>query len=465
MAAARPMPDAETPRVFHDPPSRRDEARALALELAGVLVGAPALPVDLPRFSLRLLDVRAASSSAIEVWVGHDDPTAALRIAPRRGDASAVVPLGRSGERRAAVDVSLRALHPSYLDKKAALEAMVARLSLSLTAPQWEEALRLARQLRPLQADVPLEHYRQHVEGAPGVGLVRVGFGCNQDCGLCWQDRDWPRHPPEQVLTWISDLAAHGARQLIVSGGEPTLDGSLVRYVEHALSIGFRDVTLETNAIQCSKPGVAEALARAGVTDAFVSLHSADPAVSDRITRAPGTHERTVAGVHALIAAGVRVKLNAVMTAEGLAELPALPAFIRRELGRHGVPLSLMLSYPSDPFDPALTPSIRPDPGALRRALRETLDRCVALGIEVDGLDGPCGPPLCAHGADRRVVELRPVRDPLSFRTFVAECGRCAVRTACPGVRTGDFEAFGARCVAPLAEWPAPGARAAAEDV
>ncbi|MBK8696327.1 MAG: hypothetical protein IPN17_29675 [Deltaproteobacteria bacterium] len=53
-----------------------------------------------------------------------------------------------------------------------------------------------------------MEHYRQLVWGTVAQGLVRVGFGCNQDCGLCWQDRDWGRFPPAQVLGWIEDLRA-----------------------------------------------------------------------------------------------------------------------------------------------------------------------------------------------------------------------------------------------------------------
>ena len=47
-----------------------------------------------------------------------------------------------------------------------------------------------------------------------------MGFGCNQDCGLCWQGRDWGKYGPEVVLRWMEDLHAGGARSLIISGGE-----------------------------------------------------------------------------------------------------------------------------------------------------------------------------------------------------------------------------------------------------
>jgi MoaA/NifB/PqqE/SkfB family radical SAM enzyme len=202
--------------------------------------------------------------------------------------------------------------------------------------------------------------------------------------------------------------------------------------------------------VQLAKPGAATRLAAAGLTDAFVSLHSGDAAVSDAITRAPGTHARTVMGVRALLEAGVPVILNAVMTAEGLDHLGRLPDFVHEAFGRHPLLRSLMISYPTDPFDPALAPTIAPDPARLRAALREAIDRSFALGLRVRGLDGPCGPPLCAFDADPRITERKPVPGPLEFRFHLPACDGCVVKAACFGVRRADAERFGDACVTPI---------------
>jgi hypothetical protein len=155
--------------------------------------------------------------------------------------------------------------------------------------------------------------------------------------------------------------------------------------------------------------------------------------------------------VHALLDAGVTVKINAVMTAEGLDHLAGLPDFIDREFGRHGNLLrKLMLSYPTDPYDQALVPAIVPEPVALRAALGATLERAFALGLVPEGLDGPCGPPLCAFGADPRVTSLRPIPEALPFRQYLAACEGCAVRGACFGCRTADVALYGDACAAPL---------------
>jgi hypothetical protein len=255
-------------------------------------------------------------------------------------------------------------------------------------------------------------------------------------------------------VIWIEDLHRAGARHLIFSGGEPTLDPQLDRYVRHARALGYETVTLETNAVQLAKPGAAARLREAGLTAAFVSLHSGDAATSDAITRAPGTHARTVKGTLALLEADVTVSLNCVLTREGLAHLAGLPDFVHATFGAHPRLEGLMLSQPTDPFDHALLPGILPEPAALRAALRETIDRAFALGIAVRGLDGPCGPPLCAFGADPRLARLAPVPEALDGRVYPPACAGCAVRRACFGVRVADHAMFGDACVEPLAVAP-----------
>lgn len=443
--------------TFRDPTPPDDEARALRLKIAQVLARAPRLPIDLPAFGLRLLDV-TADPKGVSLQLGPEHPVAALRITRRRAEPGAPVPLRKPGD--PAVDIAVEALHDVARRHERELAVMAERLRRAITPAQWDEALGYARTLRTLPVGVPMHFFRQLVPGLrePG-GLIRTGFRCNQDCGICWQSRDWGGFDAAHILGWIEDLAGAGVRSLIISGGEPTLDPKLEQYLRHARALGVTAITLETNAIQCARNDLAARLRDAGLTTAFVSLHSADAAVSDAITRAPGTHVRTVQGVHALLDAGVTVKLNAVMTGEGLAHLAGLPDFIHREFGRHGNLLKkLMLSYPTDPFDQALIPEIVPEPGALRVALRETLERAFALGIVPEGLDGPCGPPLCAFGADPRVTSLAPIPEALPFRQYLAGCAGCAVRDACFGCRTADVSLYGDACAEPIARAPLPNA-------
>ena len=430
----------ETTRVvFRDPAPLDDAARSLEHDIARILVNAPSLPVWLPPFRMFLNAV------------GLEGKAFVLQLGDERERRLASLRIERvSGEAHARVTITEQAANGADLDRR--LAVMRDRLGKAVTAERWSAARARAKKLRTLPVGVPLHALRQVIDGIdPPAGLVRTGFRCNQDCGLCWQGRDWGDYGGAQVRTWIEDLAAGGVRALTISGGEPTIDPEIAGHIAHAKALGFRTIALETNAIQMAKPGFAERLRDAGLSECFVSLHSADAAVSDALTRAPGTHAKTVAGVQALLRAGVPVVLNAVMTAAGLATLPALPDFVRDSFGATKNVRGLVLSFPTTPFERSLLDSIVPEPEPMRAALRPAVARALELGLDLGGVAGPCGVPLCAFGADPRVADPARVVPRVPFRTYLPGCDGCSVRGACYGVRNEDAERFGGRCVQPIA--------------
>ncbi len=420
--------------LFRDPAPRGPE---LKVRIARALARAEALPVAIPNTDLSLVTVDA-DVRGVELVFGAPDEIGRVRLERAAG-------APRVSARVVMRDVQSAARHRPFLERAGQ------RFERSVSDERWEEAMDLARELARSPADVPMTFVRQFVEGiAQPTGLVRVGFQCNQDCGMCWQGRDWGRYDSDAVLTWIEDLARAGAKHLMISGGEPTMDRRLADYLARAKALGFERVTIETNAILAARDGLAAKLRAAGLDSAFVSLHSGDAATSDAITRAPGTHARTVTGIRALLDAEIDVELNAVMTREGLAHIAELPAFIAREFGGHPRLGALMLSFPTVSFDRELLPAIIPDPEALHRALSATIERASALGVRVRGLDGPCGPPLCAFDADPRVTDRAPVTGPVPFRRHLAPCEQCSVSSACFGVHDMAANMFGDSAARPL---------------
>jgi sulfatase maturation enzyme AslB (radical SAM superfamily) len=440
--------------AFRDPPSLEEDAKAIRSSIAQILLRAPKLPLELPLFRFSLIDI-GVDRRGLDLIIGWDQPVARIRIQPVKGEE--LVELGKGPQRPKVVTTSIEELNPVAARIRQGLERLAERVEASVTQETWDQAWARAKDHLRLPIGVPIGFYRQMIAGMNRrEGMIRVGFKCNQDCGMCWQGRDWGRFGPDQTLRWIEDLADGGAQSLIISGGEPTLDPELESYVRRARERGIWQVILETNAIQFQKAGLAERIRDAGLDAAFVSLHSGDADVSDEITRAPGTHARTVKGVLALLEAGVKVKFNAVMSQEGLDHLAGLPDFIQDTFGAHRSKiLGLMLSYPSESFDPSLAPKIIPDPVKLRRVLRETIDRAVALKLHPHGLDSPCGPQLCAFGADRRFASLRPIPEVVDFRNvYLPACEDCTVRRACFGLRDTDVKLYGDACVAPLKTIP-----------
>ncbi len=194
---------------------------------------------------------------------------------------------------------------------------------------------------------------------------------------------------------------------------------------------------LQTNAVRCAEPGFARALADAGLEQAFVSLHAARASTSDALTAAPGTFEKTLAGVDALLAAGVRVTTNFVVTGENHAELPELASRIAERW--RGAPLGVNLSFvhaSTDlvPRDARMIPrlrDVRPSIAAALAVLREA-------GIAYFGFDGQCGVPLCMLGPDwYDVAALAPLPSPEPPPGFVKTeaCDRCELTDRCVGLR------------------------------
>jgi hypothetical protein len=447
---------------FRDPPSAEAEARAHRIAMAGALVGARELPQALPKFGIDLVDAEPVGRAIDLVLGARGVAFARVRVEAAGKDKAATANAEGGAKEKGAphvdgpgdapsFDVAVRETQPFAVRYRAATALIRERLARAVTADKWREARAHAEAIAGLPVGVPLSHFRQLIEGIdPAAGLVRTGFRCNQDCGFCWQSREWPGYDAAQVRTWIEDLYALGARDLTISGGEPTLDKALVDHVRFARELGMRSIVIETNAIQIGKrPALATELRDAGLTRAFVSLHSGDAEASDVATRAPGTHARTVAGIRALLAAKVHVILNVVVLRDTVALLPELPGFVVRTFGRGGWLGGLSVSVPVLPFEYTLTPQILAEPEDVRAALGKTIDAAEQHGLLIFGIDGPCGPPLCAFGADRRVTDLSP-KGPVSFRTYVAECEGCQVRGSCHGVQPDEYKRFGARAVAAI---------------
>ncbi len=289
-----------------------------------------------------------------------------------------------------------------------------------------------------------LFHYLDDDLGAvvPGA-TVRLTYGCNQRCPMCFVDTSLGPVPAPLWRPAIEDAAARGVRYLQISGGEPTLSPDVAAAVALARARGIGRIELQTNALRCADPAYARALAAAGLTHALVSLHGATDAVADAVTLAPGTAARTAAGIDALLAAGVAVQIHFVMNGVNHAEAPA---FVERVLARWGTRPSLLFSFvaPMDrvPKERWLVPRLSEAAPSLRAAL----DRCLAAGLRFTGPGSFCGVPLCVLDGDPRYYPDRhPVPEGSVAGEFVraAACDGCRERPACRGLRRAYADLYG----------------------
>jgi cyclic pyranopterin phosphate synthase len=148
---------------------------------------------------------------------------------------------------------------------------------------------------------------------------ISVTDRCNFSCVYCKSADPQTYFPHRDLLTWdeflrlTRVLAGMGIRKVRVTGGEPLLRAGVVDFLASLRRIaGLEDIAITTNGYFL--PEKAQALATAGAPRVTVSLDSMDPAKFARITRAPRSFEKVMAGIDAALEAGLTpVKVNIVL--------------------------------------------------------------------------------------------------------------------------------------------------------
>jgi GTP 3',8-cyclase len=148
---------------------------------------------------------------------------------------------------------------------------------------------------------------------------VSVTDRCDLRCFYCMSE-DMTFLPKADLLTLeeldrlCSAFIAKGVRKLRLTGGEPLVRRnvmSLVRSLSRHLDSGaLNELTLTTNGSQLAR--FASELRDCGVRRINVSLDTLDPAKFRAITRW-GDLDKVLAGIEAARAAGLAVKINAVL--------------------------------------------------------------------------------------------------------------------------------------------------------
>ncbi len=246
---------------------------------------------------------------------------------------------------------------------------------------------------------------------------------CDLRCVYCMaEDQDFL--PKSQILSMeeLADVARafirRGVRKVRLTGGEPLVRKNVMSLIETlGRDVGggaLDELTLTTNATQLVR--FADDLAAAGVRRINVSLDTRDPAAFAALTRG-GDVAKTLAGIDAARAAGLKVKINAVALAgTNEHELPDLIAWA------HGLDMDVTLievmplgEIGADRLDQFLSLA----------AVRESLERRWTLADLEETSGGPA-----------RYVRVAETGGRLGFITpltqnFCAGCNR--VRVTCTG--------------------------------
>jgi MoaA/NifB/PqqE/SkfB family radical SAM enzyme len=280
---------------------------------------------------------------------------------------------------------------------------------------------------------------------------IATNLTCNQNCTYCTDRRavdDPDLVDPRSLRARIDGAAARGAREIVFTGGEPSLRRDLAALIGYAHERGL-DVTLATNATLVDERRAAR-WRRAGLLRARVNLAGADERLDD-ITRDIGGFSRTLAGIAALRRADIAVEIAAAVVRSTAALLPAVPQHLRQLLGADDGLEGIVLSVPEVspeasellPYDLAVPAILSVDAAAL------------PLGIAVR-VDAITGPPPCVFPARAPAARLLHALSPggaerAGYRRLEA-CACCQVADRCPGVSELYLSSFAVPAMLPIVD-------------
>jgi cyclic pyranopterin phosphate synthase len=210
---------------------------------------------------------------------------------------------------------------------------------------------------------------------------VTVDFHCNSACTFCIVQEGMNNYrgvPLERFVAITEENLRSGKYdRVIFTGGEVTLEKSLLQFVEHARNSGaFRHVRLQTNGRKLADPDYTRSLVDAGIDEFFVSLHGDTAALHDAITQRPGSFDELIGGFENLAKHPVRRITNTVVHRTNIGAF----AGIVEVAHTHGVSEMEFWNYlPME--DHADERNLIAPLGEAMPTLRRALERCAALGI------------------------------------------------------------------------------------
>jgi len=154
---------------------------------------------------------------------------------------------------------------------------------------------------------------------------LRLGTKCNLNCVYCLLGHeDRFTRPAAEVVADLAFGRERNLERVALTGGEPTLHPDLLRIIGAARKLGYRQITLVTNGVTLSIPGVLDRLVAAGVTAVGISFDTPDKATAEALWQSP-VFDRVVEAFHA-VARHPQLLLGsiAVVTRHNAAQLPDL---------------------------------------------------------------------------------------------------------------------------------------------
>jgi His-Xaa-Ser system radical SAM maturase HxsC len=272
---------------------------------------------------------------------------------------------------------------------------------------------------------------------------------CNSLCLMCSQPpRDVDDSYRVKDILRLLDLISLDAREICISGGEPTLlDQGLLAIVEKAERVlPGTALHILSNGRRFRDSAYALAFSEIRHHDLMlgVPLYSDIDWRHDHVVQARGAYDETIEGLYNLARCGVRIELRVVLHAQTVARLPELAQFIGRNLPF--VEQVALMGLEMTGFTPRNLDVLWIDPHDYARELEAAVRSLALLGTRVWIYNHQ----LCTIPKSLWPFAVKSISD--WKNVYLPECDGCAVRYRCGGFFQSATKRHSAhiRAVAPL---------------
>ena len=125
---------------------------------------------------------------------------------------------------------------------------------------------------------------------------IKLHFTCNNHCKFCVIDdfkKKTPSKSKEEVFMFLKTAYKEGAREVIFTGGEPTIYPYILEIVNKAKVIGYKIIHIQTNGRRFYYNEFCQKIINAGANFFSISIHGPNAETHDFLTSVSGAYEQT----------------------------------------------------------------------------------------------------------------------------------------------------------------------------
>lgn len=172
----------------------------------------------------------------------------------------------------------------------------------------------------------------------PTMLYINLDEKCNENCVFCVVKGEnqgkFGSMSKKEAKRIIKDFINTGGKNIVFTGGEPTLRNDLPEIIEYAEQFKtLHSISIITNGARISDEKCLNSLINAdkkNIINFCISLHSHKEKISELLTRTKGTFKKTIAGIENVIKKGKRLSIYQVITSTNYQDLLGFVKFLHK---------------------------------------------------------------------------------------------------------------------------------------